>query len=183
VLTIFNVHLKSRRPDFAAGEETTDPAAVARAKLRSLIRRGAERRPACSSSSRWRGNALTLIVAGDFNDDIGAVTTRIVAAAARGACLCGESAFCLSMPSTFEPRRKLSAGTQPAPATASKTAVPKGIDTCWCPRHFVPESRHAFAAYSRWRCSPITCSSAAARSAPARSWHASTPITRRVRDA
>jgi endonuclease/exonuclease/phosphatase family metal-dependent hydrolase len=142
-LTIFNVHLKSRRPDFAAGEETADPAAVARAKLRSLIRRGAE--AAALRVILEQVAAATpspLIVAGDFNDEIGAVTTRIVAAprAAGG----GESAFCLFDAFDVEPRRQLSAGTQPAPATALEDGRAERIDHVLVSGHFVPGSKDAF---------------------------------------
>jgi endonuclease/exonuclease/phosphatase family metal-dependent hydrolase len=79
-LTLLNVHLKSRRPDFADGEGRDDPVAEARAQLRSLIRRGAEaaalRKMVIESTRRSRA---PLVVAGDFNDDANAVTTQIVA--------------------------------------------------------------------------------------------------------
>jgi endonuclease/exonuclease/phosphatase family metal-dependent hydrolase len=79
-LSLLNVHLKSRRPDFVAGEDADDPLAEARAQLRSLIRRGAEaaalRRIVVEAT---RHSRAPLVVAGDFNDDARAVTTRIVA--------------------------------------------------------------------------------------------------------
>jgi endonuclease/exonuclease/phosphatase family metal-dependent hydrolase len=79
-LTLLNVHLKSRRPEFAANEDGDDPVTLARAQLRSLIMRGAEaaalRRLVIESTRRTRS---PLVVAGDFNDEVSAVTTRIVA--------------------------------------------------------------------------------------------------------
>jgi hypothetical protein len=79
-LTLLNLHLKSRRPDFADGEDRDDPTAEARAQLRSLIMRGAEaaavRRLVVEAT---RHNRTPLVVAGDFNDEPGAVTTQIIA--------------------------------------------------------------------------------------------------------
>lgn len=79
-LTLLNVHLKSRRPEYVDGEDRADPNVEARAQLRSLIMRGAEaaalRRLVVEVAS---GARSPLIVAGDFNDGPGAVTTRIVA--------------------------------------------------------------------------------------------------------
>jgi len=79
-LSLLNVHLKSRRPDFVDGEQPDDPIAEARAQLRSLIRRGAEaaalRRIVIEARRDLRA---ALIVAGDFNDKANAVTTRMVA--------------------------------------------------------------------------------------------------------
>jgi endonuclease/exonuclease/phosphatase family metal-dependent hydrolase len=79
-LALLNVHLKSRRPEFVAGESAEDPAAEARAQLRSLVMRGAEaaalRRHVIELT---RGAGTPLVVAGDFNDDVDAVTTQIVA--------------------------------------------------------------------------------------------------------
>jgi endonuclease/exonuclease/phosphatase family metal-dependent hydrolase len=79
-LRLLNVHLKSRRPEFVQGENADDPAAEARAQLRSLLLRGAEaaavRRLVIDLT---RGAASPLVVAGDFNDEPNAVTTQIVA--------------------------------------------------------------------------------------------------------
>lgn len=79
-LTLLNVHLKSRRPEFVPGEDDNDPVAEARAQLRSLVMRGAE-----AAGVRHlvvdltRGAGTPLVVAGDFNDETNAVTTQIVA--------------------------------------------------------------------------------------------------------
>ncbi|GAB4472881.1 MAG: nuclease [Burkholderiaceae bacterium] len=79
-LTLLNVHLKSRRPEYADGEDRADPHAEARAQLRSLIIRGAEAAALRSLVVEWtRNSRAPLVVAGDFNDAPGAVTTRIVA--------------------------------------------------------------------------------------------------------
>jgi endonuclease/exonuclease/phosphatase family metal-dependent hydrolase len=87
-LTLLNVHLKSRRPDYADGESANDPDAEARAQLRALIKRGAEAaalRKLVVAEARASGGVgaqtvpRPLIVAGDFNDEANAVTTRIVA--------------------------------------------------------------------------------------------------------
>jgi endonuclease/exonuclease/phosphatase family metal-dependent hydrolase len=79
-LTLLNVHLKSRRPEYVDGEDRDDPRTEARAQLRALIMRGAEaaavRRIVMEAT---HANRSPLIVAGDFNDEAGAVTTQIVA--------------------------------------------------------------------------------------------------------
>lgn len=78
-LTLFNVHLKSRRPDFAPGESAADPAAEARAQLRALIQRGAEaaalRRLVVEAAP---GPRTPVVVAGDFNGTAAEVTTQLV---------------------------------------------------------------------------------------------------------
>lgn len=79
-LTLVNVHLKSRRPELAAGEDPADPACEARGQLRALLMRAAEaaavRRLVIEAT---RDAAEPVIVAGDFNDEANAVTTQIVA--------------------------------------------------------------------------------------------------------
>ncbi len=79
-LTLFNVHLKSRRPEFAASESRDDAAAEARAQLRSLLMRAAEaaalRKLLVQATLKSRA---PLVVAGDFNDEATAVTTQMVA--------------------------------------------------------------------------------------------------------
>ena len=79
-LTLYNLHLKSRRPEYAEGEDRDDPQSEARAQLRSLLMRAAEaaavRRLVIEDTHRSRA---PLIVAGDFNDEANAVTTQIIA--------------------------------------------------------------------------------------------------------
>jgi endonuclease/exonuclease/phosphatase family metal-dependent hydrolase len=79
-LTLINVHLKSRRPELAPGEDPADPASEARGQLRALLMRAAEaaavRRLVVEAT---QGAPAPLIVAGDFNDEANAVTTQIVA--------------------------------------------------------------------------------------------------------
>lgn len=77
-LTLLNVHLKSRRPEFAPGEDPDDPRAQARAQLRSLLIRGAEAVAVRQTVTQALAAGEPLIVAGDFNDEARAVTTRIV---------------------------------------------------------------------------------------------------------
>jgi endonuclease/exonuclease/phosphatase family metal-dependent hydrolase len=63
-----------------AGEAADDPAAAARAQLRALIKRGAEAAALRSIVTETLAAASAmLVVAGDFNDEANAVTTRIVA--------------------------------------------------------------------------------------------------------
>ncbi len=79
-LTIYNVHLKSRRPEFAAGEDPADPRRQARGQLRALLLRAAEAAAVRQLVLDDLQHARTpLIVAGDFNDEATAVTTQIVA--------------------------------------------------------------------------------------------------------
>lgn len=79
-LTLINVHLKSRRPEFAPGEDQADLASAARGQLRALLMRAAEaaalRQLVVEAT---RDAAEPAIVAGDFNDEANAVTTQIVA--------------------------------------------------------------------------------------------------------
>jgi endonuclease/exonuclease/phosphatase family metal-dependent hydrolase len=79
-LTLINLHLKSRRPTYKDGEAQDDPLAESRAQLRALIQRGAEAAALRQIVvSETRRNHEPLIVAGDFNDEAGSVTTQIVA--------------------------------------------------------------------------------------------------------
>lgn len=77
-LIVLGLHLKSRRPQFAAGEHPDDPGVQARAQLRSLIVRAAEASAVRDEVLRTAPEAL-LVVAGDFNDGPDALTTRLVA--------------------------------------------------------------------------------------------------------
>jgi endonuclease/exonuclease/phosphatase family metal-dependent hydrolase len=81
-LTLLNVHLKSRRAELLAGEDAADPLAYARGQLRALTMRAAEAtgvRRLVVEAVQPRGDPL--VVAGDFNDSLYALTTRIVTGA------------------------------------------------------------------------------------------------------
>lgn len=77
---VFVAHLKSKRPQYAANEEQTNPVHRALATARSLVRRAAE---ACALRTllvREMANSTTpVIVLGDLNDTDRAVTTQIIA--------------------------------------------------------------------------------------------------------
>lgn len=82
-LTLFNVHLKSRRPQWTQevqGENPDDPFVQARAQLRSLLVRAAEASAVRHEVLQLRASAQApVVVAGDFNDGPTAVTTQLVA--------------------------------------------------------------------------------------------------------
>lgn len=78
-LALLNVHLKSRRPEFVAGETRADQVAEARAQLRSLVMRAAEAAALRRLVIDLTPPAALLLVAGDFNDEQNAVTTQLVA--------------------------------------------------------------------------------------------------------
>lgn len=83
-IDIFVVHLKSKRPDYHAGEDETDPALFGLASLRSLHRRGAEALALHRLTHTWMtAHDRPLLVMGDFNDTIDAVTTELVMGAGR----------------------------------------------------------------------------------------------------
>jgi len=142
-LDLINVHLKSRRPEYAAGDRRDDPHAEARAQLRALIKRGAEaaalRRIVIDATLR---NRRPLVVAGDFNDEPNAVTTQIVADT--------------SWRREDRPQRDcmlfnaLDVERRPAPGRGRDTAFtilhggePERIDHVLVSEEFVPGSRHA----------------------------------------
>jgi predicted extracellular nuclease len=80
-VTCFVTHLKSKRPEYASGEDSDDPRHRALANLRSLIMRGAEAtalRLAVIEAAATRDHAVTVL--GDLNDSLFAVTTQMVAA-------------------------------------------------------------------------------------------------------
>jgi hypothetical protein len=79
LLTLLNVHLKSRRPEYLAGELPTDPIAEARAQLRSAIKRAAEAAALRRLVIDLTPPGALLLVGGDFNDEPNAVTTQLVA--------------------------------------------------------------------------------------------------------
>jgi endonuclease/exonuclease/phosphatase family metal-dependent hydrolase len=79
-LTLLNVHLKSRRPEYASGEDEREARAQARGQLRALLMRAAEAAALRALVvEATRDSRQPLIVAGDFNDEPHAVTTQIVA--------------------------------------------------------------------------------------------------------
>ena len=78
-LTLLNVHLKSRRPEFVAGEIEADQIAEARAQLRSLIMRAAEAAALRRLVIDLTPAGSMLVLGGDFNDEPNAVTTQLVA--------------------------------------------------------------------------------------------------------
>jgi hypothetical protein len=142
-LTLINVHLKSRRPEFVEGEDRDDPLAEARAQLRSLVIRGAEaaalRRVVVAAT---RESRAPLVVGGDFNDVPGAVTTQIVADT--------------SWKRDDRPQRDymlfdaLDVEQRPQPGRVGDTAftilhagVPERIDHVLVSEEFVPQSKHA----------------------------------------
>ena len=79
MLTLLNVHLKSRRPEFVAGESDDDPGAEARAQVRSLLMRAAEAAALRRVVIELTSTDSMLVLAGDFNDGPNAVTTQLVA--------------------------------------------------------------------------------------------------------
>ncbi|MFL6659028.1 MAG: endonuclease/exonuclease/phosphatase family protein [Massilia sp.] len=73
------VHLKSKRPEYRAGENADDALLYGLANLRSLVRRGTEAvalRVLLTNLAREHGRAQ--VVLGDFNDVIDSVSTQIV---------------------------------------------------------------------------------------------------------
>ncbi|TQM37488.1 endonuclease/exonuclease/phosphatase family protein [Pseudonocardia cypriaca] len=78
-VTVFVVHLKSKRPILADGADDHDPREEALGKARSLIRRASE-----AAALRFLvldeivGNTRAAVVLGDLNDGARAVTTDIV---------------------------------------------------------------------------------------------------------
>jgi endonuclease/exonuclease/phosphatase family metal-dependent hydrolase len=76
---VFVAHLKSKRLTFLQGEDQGDPKVRALGAARSLLRRAAE-----ATALRWlvvdqmRGTRTPVVVIGDLNDGIEAVTNRII---------------------------------------------------------------------------------------------------------
>ncbi len=76
---VFVAHLKSKRPTFLEGEDKQDPNVLALGAARSLLRRAAE-----ATALRWlvvdqmRSTQTPVVVLGDLNDGIDAVTNRII---------------------------------------------------------------------------------------------------------
>ncbi len=78
-VSVFVVHLKSKRPDYRNGEHDDDPGQQGIAALRSLMRRGTE-----ALGLRYlltehvNDKRVPLVVMGDFNDVAAAVSTQLV---------------------------------------------------------------------------------------------------------
>jgi endonuclease/exonuclease/phosphatase family metal-dependent hydrolase len=138
-LALFNLHLKSRRPDFAAGEDPADSRQAARAQLRSLIRRGAEA-AALRVIVEQAAGVSALVVAGDFNDDIGAVTTRMVADPPAGPAADGGARW--QLVDAFEAARSPAAARprRSAPFTSLDGDAAERIDHLLVSPHFVAGS-------------------------------------------
>ncbi len=89
-MVVFNVHLKSKRPEFLDGEDSRDPKLLATAQLRALLMRAAEAAGVrqlvldelgelpTSPDARQRNNKAVAVI-GDFNDGLRSVTTQMIA--------------------------------------------------------------------------------------------------------
>lgn len=144
-LTLLNVHLKSRRPEYVAGESADDPVAEARAQLRSLIMRGAEaaalRRQVIELT---RGGGTPLVVGGDFNDEAAAVTTQIVADTSWRREGHGQRDHMLFNALDAVERLYPGRGRDVA-YTILHAGEPERIDHLFVSEEFVAQSRHALA--------------------------------------
>jgi hypothetical protein len=77
---VFVAHLKSKRSFFFDDEDKEDPRVLALANIRSLIRRGAEAVALRALLlEKLRGSTDPVVLLGDLNDDLGAVTTQVLA--------------------------------------------------------------------------------------------------------
>jgi endonuclease/exonuclease/phosphatase family metal-dependent hydrolase len=148
-LILVNVHLKSRRPDFAAGERADDAGETARARLRSLIKRGAEAAALRSILDHAMAVApAPIVVGGDFNDRIDAVTTRLVSEAAPG--FGGEREAALELFDAFEVLTRLPAGQGGrVPLTIVDGALAERIDHILVSKDFVAGSPGALGRVAR----------------------------------
>jgi endonuclease/exonuclease/phosphatase family metal-dependent hydrolase len=137
-LTIFVVHLKSKRPDYRTNDNETDPASVGAAVLRSMVRRGAE-----ALGLRYlltdfaSGRRVPMMVMGDFNDVADAVPTQMVLGGGRGPNGHDERMFeCYRLQSRRDPLRDV-----------GYTHVHDGnfetIDHVLVSEEFNPASKHA----------------------------------------
>ncbi len=142
-LTVYNVHLKSRRPEFAAGEDPADPRSQARGQLRALLMRAAEaaavRQLVLEDMQRGR---TPLIVAGDFNDEATAVTTQIVADTSWKPEDRSQRAHMLFNALDVESRLAPGRGRDMA-YTILHAGEPERIDHVLVSEEFVPGSTHA----------------------------------------
>jgi endonuclease/exonuclease/phosphatase family metal-dependent hydrolase len=144
-LTLINVHLKSKRPEFLDSENRDDPRIEARAQLRSLLIRAAEaaavRHLVIEATER---NRAPLIVAGDFNDLPDAVTTQIVADTSwrpdhrpQRDCMLFNA---------LEIERRLAPGpARDVAYTVLHAGVPERIDQVLMSEEFVSQSKHVLA--------------------------------------
>jgi len=83
VATVFVAHLKSNGPQLLEGESQDDPVAQALGKARSIILRAAEAAALRSLIvAAASDHDRPIIVLGDLNDGLGAVTTRMIAGSA-----------------------------------------------------------------------------------------------------
>jgi len=143
-LTLFNVHLKSRRPDFVDGEDPADPLAETRAQLRSLIRRGAEAAALRRILEQAAADGTApLVVAGDFNDNARAATTRMIADVGRQRDDSRGSAFRLFDAFDVEQRSARHDRPRDSLFTALEDGEPQRIDHVLVSEAFVPGSKGA----------------------------------------
>lgn len=142
-LTLINVHLKSKRPEFVAGEDRDDPPAEARAQLRSLLIRAAEAAAVRHLVvAATRANRAPLIVAGDFNDGPDAVTTQIIADTSWKPDERAQRDVMLF--NALDIERRLDPGPAAMTAyTVLHAGVPERIDHVLLSEEFVPQSRFA----------------------------------------
>ncbi|MCU0950350.1 MAG: endonuclease/exonuclease/phosphatase family protein [Burkholderiaceae bacterium] len=142
-LALLNVHLKSRRPEYAPGEDRDDLRCEARAQLRSLIMRGAEAAAVRQLVvDRTRHNRTPLIVAGDFNDEPNAVTTQIVADTSWKREDRGQR-DCMLFNALDVEQRLVPARGRDVAFTIVHAGEPERIDHVLVSEEFVPHSRHA----------------------------------------
>jgi endonuclease/exonuclease/phosphatase family metal-dependent hydrolase len=81
-LTLYVVHLKSKRPDIRPGADGNDPLEIAIGSARSLIRRAAEATALRAHLIQtMQNNQSPVVVVGDVNDSDFAVTTEILGGA------------------------------------------------------------------------------------------------------
>jgi endonuclease/exonuclease/phosphatase family metal-dependent hydrolase len=78
-ITVFVIHLKSKRPDFIKGENRDNPMDLVKAQVRSLILRACEAAAVRAILLKTMENTKNpVIVMGDVNDSGLAVTTKLV---------------------------------------------------------------------------------------------------------
>lgn len=78
-VSVFVIHLKSKRPDYRNGEHDADPSQLDAAILRSMVRRGAEALGLrYLLTDHLQRNRTPLVVMGDFNDVAASVPTQLV---------------------------------------------------------------------------------------------------------